>query len=1492
MTSPLQRSTSDISDYLGREWTSLSPPTLINDFVDDQVEVNSGDSRTLIVDVTSPRATTVPTPSTRRVNMGRDNIIPENCKLTGEANYSTWSFLMQNILQDRDEWEFCITPPPPPATQTAEEIKLRAKANSTLNLSVHIDLVEELRQYTNCYDCWKGLRELYASNNPARRLALWRKLGSTKMLDAETLETHIRRLKALFRELANVDLSVPTEIKVMILLDSLPSSYLGYVQAISARDSSITFAQLETKLLAEESRMKLQPAHQPAEQVLMVKGKTNIQRYKPPAQRDSHHGPSSANKGGSSSRSENWRSNDRKPNRRNCRHCGQPGHDDKDCPITILEEKMTKMLSAYKQTSRRTHSAANLVEQPSASSDSESDADLASSTADACITEVTHHISNICALEADTPWILDSGATSHVTGQRSLLSGIQRTSHIGSVRTAGGQIHTVHGTGRTNLTLPSGNVTTIQDILYVPGIKKNLLSVGAIADSGAVLIFSSDKCHILDEQTHQTLATASRSHASDLYRLDPGQHSSSSSFQEAEANTVSAAKTSLTKLWHSRLGHLHPRKLHDLSVRQPDLGIPPLPIITLKCSTCYVGKQKRDNIPKVRSNRATATLDLVYADLCGPFKTASLSGARYFLLFVDDFSRRMWVYFLRQKSEAFTKFQIFKTRVEAETGLRLRALKTDNGGEFTSRAFQDYCHTHGISKVLSQPYSSYQNGVVERRNRSLLEMARCMTLNRNLPAYLWAEAVNYACFVQNRVPCKANPMSTPETLYSTVSPNLSKLREFGSIAYVHIPSVHRDKLSSKTLKCVFVGIEETTHLYRCLDLDSRKIHLTRDVKFHENEILPPDTHTPMTIEYPIFLSGSAQNHSSSPLLPPIYPDSFNSSTPANPDNLGTPPPVPDNLSTPLPIDLASPFPLHTHTLSTPSPISPQLQVYTRRLTRPYPAPAQPTRRSERTIKFPSQYNEFICNLESLPSLSDPRLLETCTAEPTSYAQASLIPGWVAAMQDEIDSIHKAQTWILVSRPLLHPVITSRWLYKVKPGPAGHGVKLKARLVARGFQQQEGVDYYDTFAPVVRWGTVRTIFALAAHFNWLMQHLDVKTAFLNGDLEEQVFMEQPQGYATPGQGDLVCLLKKALYGLKQAGRAWHIKIDRFLKSLGLLQSHYDGNLYYLKEGTQTLLLILYVDDLLVTGDHTERITWLIQQLLNRFEMTNLGQVTRYLGLELAYTPTGIFIHQTTYAQSIIRDCDMETCNPSHVPMNPGTKLITDMDSPATAPQPYRKGTGKLHFLCNTRPDITFPVNVTARYMQAPQTTHLKTMRGIIRYVKQTPNFGLFYPRGTSLSLLGFSDADWAGCTETRRSTSGYIFTLGGCPISWNSKRQPTVATSSTEAEYRALMDCAKEAVWLRHLIIELGFISTEPTLIFVDNLSCIKIVKNPVFHNKTKHFELHYHYSREKSEENCISVSHMPTGEQPADILTKPLGRNKFEECRTKIGVFQIPASTG
>lgn len=324
-------------------------------------------------------------------------------------------------------------------------------------------------------------------------------------------------------------------------------------------------------------------------------------------------------------------------------------------------------------------------------------------------------------------------------------------------------------------------------------------------------------------------------------------------------------------------------------------------------------------------------------------------------------------------------------------------------------------------------------------------------------------------------------------------------------------------------------------------------------------------------------------------------------------------------------------------------------------------------------------------------------------------------------------------------------------------------------------------------------------------------------------------------------------------------------------------------------------MLYVDDMFITGNDTAKIRWITQQLCGCFEMSDLGPVQKFLGLEFLYADNGIYVHQATYAEEILRDFGMDSCSPSHVPLHEGTKLQTNMDSPSVAPTPYSRLTGKLNFYVNSRPDLPFAINTVSRFMQAPQESHEQAARGILRYIRKTAQLGLFYAAtpssDTPLLLTGYSDADWASDVETRRSTGGYLFTLNHTPITWSSKRQASVATSSTESEYRALMEAAKEADWLKNLLLELQLINDVPTTIFVENQSTIRLVRNPVFHQRIKHFELHYHYSREQWKAGTIDVSYLPTTEMPADILTKVLGRTKFELCRSRLKLLPLPAGT-
>ena len=484
------------------------------------------------------------------------------------------------------------------------------------------------------------------------------------------------------------------------------------------------------------------------------------------------------------------------------------------------------------------------------------------------------------------------------------------------------------------------------------------------------------------------------------------------------------------------------------------------------------------------------------------------------------------------------------------------------------------------------------------------------------------------------------------------------------------------------------------------------------------------------------------------------------------------------------------------------------------------------------------------------------------------------------MQAEMASIKSNRTWSLVPLPPGKKAISSKWVYKVKTGTPGHPTRYKARLVARGFEQKD--DFLETFAPVVRWETIRVLIAIAVHLNWPLHQLDVLTAFLNGILKEDVYMFQPTGFVIPGTEHLVCKLHKALYGLKQSPRAWYARLHAALLAWGLIQSLSDPNLYFAHEGTDTIALLVYVDDILLTGSNPKLIDRLKTYLQRSFKTNDLGPISRYLGVQFDRSDTGLHMHQRDYALSILRLFNMEDCKPSPTPLPEGLLLSKDSTTPPVDATLYRMLVGKLLFLTKTRPDLTQAVSVVSRFMHQPKEAHLQAAKHILRYVRRYPDLGLFFKQGEENRLHGYTDADYGQDIDDRISVGAYIFFLGNSPISWNSKKQSSTSRSSCESEYRALAQCSCEAVWIRRLLAELKILDDKPTYLYCDNQRSIKLSYNPVFHEKSKHFEIDYHYTRQKIENNTIKVEYIPSQEQPADILTKPLGRIKFENCRDRL----------
>ena len=361
-------------------------------------------------------------------------------------------------------------------------------------------------------------------------------------------------------------------------------------------------------------------------------------------------------------------------------------------------------------------------------------------------------------------------------------------------------------------------------------------------------------------------------------------------------------------------------------------------------------------------------------------------------------------------------------------------------------------------------------------------------------------------------------------------------------------------------------------------------------------------------------------------------------------------------------------------------------------------------------------------------------------------------------------------------------ISCKWVYKIKRRTDGLIERHKARLVARGFSQQYGLDYDETFSPVAKLTTVRVLLALAANKDWDLRQMDVKNAFFHGELDREIYMNQQMGFQSQGHPEYVCKMRKALYGLKQAPRAWYGKIAEFLTQSGYSITPADSSLFVKANGGKLAIVLVYVDDLIITGDDVEEIFRTKENLSVRFEMKELGQLKHFLGLEVDRTHEGIFLCQQKYAKDLLKKFGMLECKPISTPMEPNAKMCEHEGKDLKDATMYRQLVGSLLYLTFTRTDISYAVGVMSRYMQNPKKPHLEAVRRILRHVKGTIDYGLLYKKGEDYKLVGYCDADYVGDHDTRRSTTGYVFMLGSRAISWCSKRQPTVSLSTMEVEY--------------------------------------------------------------------------------------------------------------
>ncbi|SPC66271.1 related to retrotransposon protein [Ustilago sp. UG-2017b] len=990
------------------------------------------------------------------------------------------------------------------------------------------------------------------------------------------------------------------------------------------------------------------------------------------------------------------------------------------------------------------------------------------------------------------------------------------TSKVGQISTAGDEGLEVKAIGDASLRVGEATIQLL-DVLYVPKLNANLLSVQGLIENGARVIF--DEFGTTIKQNDGTQVQFRRNRRQGRFEVrgqalaleleethnDVPEDDKNTGRQNdvPEDNRNTGDRDSY--LWHERFGH--PGRDKTRQIREHYLGTDKrMEHESKHCNTCSQGKETRVRMSQSESKRAGAPLELVHVDLMTDFK--GHANYHYALVAVDDFSSLIYVEPLCTKGAALTALRRWIIRMERTMDRKLKTLHSDNGGEWCSLGAEDWQTQEGFKWQKSVPGISIQNGRAERAIRSVQEKMRSMLIGRACPRELWPYAITAAAHVMN-LTLSATKTIPHEAFYGTTAHKLAQqLRVFRCLAWVHVQwKDQQGKYRARAKPAIMIGYDDEHKAWKfCNPNQPASIQWSNSATFHEDkgwsdrqqEAFKPmatveveeEGVTPTTVEEETRSEAAVED-----LLPAI--DS----------TVGT-------------------------------------------------------------------ANTAVLNL-------DPTLGEAMNSEDAQL--------WKEAIRKELEGLEAMGTWEVVHQPPGVPLVDSKVVLRLKLDADGVPVKHKARLVARGFTQREGIDYQETFSPVAPLGAIRAILALAVQNNWEVHALDITMAYLNSTLKEAIYMKPPEGSGVaPGQ---VYKVVKGLYGLKQSGREWNQEFDRSLQRMGFFQVECAPCIYTKGQGEDMAIVVIYVDDTLVTAPRLETVLKVKKQIGQRWKMEDSGEVSHFLGIKISrdramHTMT---IGQSGYIDQVLAKHLDKRTKPTMVPMQsiPEGTLVAS----AAQQKEYPVIVGKLLWVANsTRPNLSLTVGVLARHMCEPSQEHYQAAQRVLRYLESTKEVGLVYRANESQEpLVAHSDANWASdATIQRRSTSGSVVLVYGNPVAWKSATQKCVSLSAVEAEFIAATEATREVLFLKQLLRSIGIATGTPT-VYSDNTGCIQVSKDPAQHWKLKHIDTKYHFVRNNIQEGRVQIKYVDTTRNLADVLTKPIGRQAMQQARSGLHL-QIPAA--
>lgn len=1293
-------------------------------------------------------------------------------------NYSTWSFEMKMFLCRDDLWKYVEDAIPAENLQDNVWKRGNSKALATISLGCETSQFSLVRNQIFARNAWRELKNYHEKRTVLSMITLIKKVVNKKLEEGGDMARHIQEFDDIFMQMDAVELKFSEIFKVVFVLASLPDSYETLVMSLEARsDDELTMGYVKQKLLDEFGRKK-QKESTVGEKMMFSRDRKVIRQ---------------------------------RTDEKRCFVCGQMGH-----LSYIHRQDANKKFVGNSERAKMSREENEKQETENVKFVCEEDEDK----------EIVFAVST---RKMENEWYLDSGCTRHMTNMINFYSHIVPNKSKVIMANGVSVLNSGNGDGVINCVANNNEEKLkLDDVLLVPELETSLISISKLVRNDMIVVFDNDGAAVYNKNDE---LVAEAEHTGGLFKLKKKETVLLTKHDEHEENCQHQ--------WHRRFGHRDPKVFDIIRNEQLADGFKIMDCgIRSSCECCIECKLSKKPFPKHSLSTTKSILDLIHTDLCGPVTPTSVGNNVYIMTLIDDFSRFTRIYLLQRKSEAAEKIKSFVAEMVTQFGKKPKVIRSDRGGEYTGKALLEFYEKEGIIAQFTIPANPQQNGVAERKNRTLIEMTRCLLRDANLDKSLWGEAIHTANYLQNRLPTRS-VSKTPFEFWYGFKPDYSNLKVFGCKAWVHIPREKRKKLDSVAMNVLFVGYCYNQKGYRFYDEINKRIVTSRDARFlelsdgtdqNEKEVQLKNTNiVKQTLQIPV----SEEQDSTVVIQEEIMIQEENLVNQSNETS-----------------ETADQMEIRRSSRSNKG-------IAPRYLTENYIVGF-----AQHNIQDPVSYEEAIHGNESKE--------------------------WYEAMTMEYESLAKNETWELVDLPKGYNLVGCKWVFKRKEDENGNPTIYKARLVAQGFSQKYGIDYDEVFAPVIKSSTMRILLTVAGHENLVVRHVDIKTAFLNGELTEEIYMSQPKGFVDQEQLNKVCRLKKSLYGLKQSARSWNKKLNEVLLGLGFEQSIHDECLYEAKIQGAKIFILVHVDDMMIVGKSEEQILFVEKLLSKRFDVTCLGNLKHFLGMKIERKSSGIFcISQESYIKKVLMKYGMADAKPSKIPLDISYGNTVDESRNLDSNDLYRSVIGSLLYLSvNTRPDIAAATSILSRKISQPTERDWNEAKRLLRYLKYTMNDKLVLGKrlDEEANLIVYVDADWAGNISDRKSNSGFAFQFKGALVDWSCRKQTCVSLSSTEAEYISLSEACQEMMHIQRLLVDLGYGDKIP-IIREDNQSCIKLVIGDRIGRRSKHIDTRFHFVKDLYRQSFMKLEYCPTEVMLADVLTKPLCSEKLNRFKQMMGVL-------